>query len=321
MNLKHMSRYFLLVVFVVVIAFILDLYTARVAVTLETKILLDPSGNPISSLQVAYPLWHQVASLIVNFLYGLAAAIFITVFVANRLERSQQEESRKELEDLNEAINVNVFDSLFKTIIPKEIFKVIKQEIIENKVLRKEAKWIYDFSLNEDESIVGRMTTRYELHNISQDSVTDPIKLELNALGGSAYNVLAVECLDKDGNTLVRYDLEDEENNKNVNIEHNNNITTVEYSITIPCETHVEYKTVLERTYEGNIVDSQATKVPVIGADIIVNFPRNYKFDMSPTMSSKPRLITESPIQKIYRVDGGILPWQGFSFYLAKNAN
>ena len=320
MNYKQMSWYLLLVLLVAVLAFSLDVFSSRLTVDIGPKSVLDKDGKITTSLEVVYPLWHQVVNLLKNFLYGLAAAIFITVFVANRLENSQRKEKEDELRKLNEAINVNVFDSLFKTIIPEEIFKIIKQEIIENKVVRRDAKWVYNF-VEAGEKIVCTQTTRYELHNLSQAPVSDPVKLELDSLGGEEYKIVSAECLDTSGLALVHYDPEDAKNSKNVDVKSNGKLTTVAYTVNIPPESHVEYKTVFERAYLGDITDAQATKVPVVGADIIVNFPEGYDFDISPMMSSIPRLITQSSTQKIYKVEGGILPRQGFIFYLVKKAN
>lgn len=318
MNYRQLSGYIILVLIVAGVAFTLDIYTAEVGVTFAAKTVLNDDGTTKSIVETIYPLKHQILGLVINFLYGLAAAIFITVFVANKLQRAQHDEKQEELSKLHDAININVFDSLFKTIIPEEIFKVIKQEIIENKVVRREAKWIYDFTQKE-EKIICRMTTRYELHNLSQKEVVNPISLSMDPLGGDEYKIIEAECHDCSGNKLVSFDPENEGNNKNINISEEGSKTTVDYAVTIPPETYVEYKTVLERSYVGDITDAQNTKVPVIGADIIVNFPEEYNFDIFPTMSTTPRLITRSNIQKIYRVDGGILPYQGFMFYLVKD--
>ncbi len=315
-----MSWYLLLVILVAMLAFALDLFSSRLTVDIGPKSILDKSGQVTTSLEVVYPLWHQMVNLLKNFLYGLAAAIFITVFVANRLENFQRKEKEDELKKLNDAINVNVFDSLFKTIIPEEIFKIIKQEIIENKVVRRDAKWVYNF-VEDKGKIICTQTTRYELHNLSQAPVSDPVKLELDTLGGEEYKIVSAECTNTSGTVLVHYDPEDNTNNKNIDVKSNGNITTVAYTVNIPPESYVEYKTVFKRAYIGNITDAQATKVPVIGADIIVNFPEGYDFDISPLMSSFPRLITKSSTQKIYKVEGGILPRQGFIFYLVKKVN
>ncbi|MAY59652.1 MULTISPECIES: hypothetical protein [Pseudoalteromonas] len=320
MNYKQMSWYLLLVVLVAILAFALDVFSSRLTVDIGPKSILDKSGQVTTSLEVLYPLWHQIVNLLKNFLYGLAAAIFITVFVANRLENSQRKEKEDELKKLNDAINVNVFDSLFKTIIPEEIFKIIKQEIIENKVVRRDAKWVYNF-IEDNGKIICTQTTRYELHNLSQAPVSDPVKLELDTLGGEEYKIVSAECTDTSGTVLVHYDPEDSTNSKNIDVKSNGNVTTVAYTVNIPPESYVEYKTVFKRAYTGDITDAQATKVPVIGADIIVNFPEGYDFDISPLMSSFPRLITQSSTQKIYKVEGGILPRQGFIFYLINKAN
>lgn len=316
--MKEGLKYLLSVIIVAMIAFFIDISTSNVDVTIGTRTILDATGEKTTSIQVIYPLWFQIAGLIKNFLYGLAAAIFITVFIANKLQKSQSDKRQTELEALNSAVSLNVFDSLFKTIIPAEIFKAIKQDVIENKVIRREAKWIYDFSIKQNK-IVCRQTTRYELHNVSQNQVSDPVKLELDSVGGEDYRIILAECLSNSGEILVHYDNGDEATKKNVHIEKNGGRMSVSYTVGIPPESHVEYKTVFERSFSGDVVDAQFTKVPVINADIIVNYPTGYDFDISPVMSTKPRLITHNPQQKIYRVDGGVLPFQGFMFYLVRS--
>lgn len=317
MNSGKTLRYLLLVVLIAGAAFVLDIMSAKLTVEIGPRSVLNKEGQVITGLEVNYPLWHQIVNLVKNFLYGLSAAIFITVFVANRLERAQREEKEGELKMLNDAISVNVFDSLFKAIIPPEIFKIIKQEIIENKVVRRDAKWVYQFE-EIDGKIVCTQTTRYELHNLSQTPVADPIKLELDTLGGEEYSVLSAECLSKSGERLVHYDPKNVDKSQNIKVESKGRITTVAYTVNIPPESHVEYKTVFQRSYSGDITDAQFTKVPVIGADIIVSYPKGYDFNITPMMSSSSRLITHSPTQKIYKIEGGILPKQGFVFYLKK---
>lgn len=317
LNSQSNNWYLIPIIGIALFALTLDYLFSTVGVNLEAKNLIDTSGKTLASLQISYPWWYQILGFFIKFLYGLSAAIFITVFVASRLQKTQQDEKKEELKKLHEAININVFDSLFKTIIPEEIFKIIKQEIIENKVLRKNARWIYDFS-EKDGKIFARMTTVYEIHNLSQDAVSNPIKLELNNLGGEEYNIEFAECLSNVGDQLVKYDPSDRENNKNIEVKTTDTETSIAYSVEVPPESYVEYKTVFTKFYPIEVVDSQVTKIPVVGAEIIVNFPEKYTFQLIPTMSTKPRLITESNIQKIFRVEGGILPWQGFTFSLVK---
>jgi len=186
--------------------------------------------------------------------------------------------------------------------------------------LRRDAKYIYNFFEEENGNIKANMTNRYELHNLSQEDVTDPITLELDPLGGNEYNIVSVQCIDTKGVILVSYEPGNEANNKNITITTNDNKITINYSVTIEPESHVIYKTVYERLYDNNIVDATVTKVPVINAEIIINFPATYHFNLTPTMSIKPKLISSSLTQKIYNVEGGILPYQGFIYYLTRKS-
>lgn len=315
MNKKH-AGYFALVAVIATVAFALDIWSSTTPYQIVEKTISWPSKSTETVREISYPWSVQIINLAKNFLYGLAAAIFVTVFIVNKLELAQRTEKERELNKLNDAININVFDSLFKTIIPEEIFKIIKQDIIENKVIRKEAKWVYNFEKCED-GIRCTHTVRYELHNLSQAAVSDPVRLDLNPLGGSPYKILLAECTSMDGKHLVHYDLA-KSKSENINIVMDEKKIAVEYTIDIPPGSFVEYKTVYQQTYSGEITDYQGTKLPLIGLDIIATYPEGYEFDIAPVMSSPPKLTIESSTQKIYRVDGGILPQQGVVFYLKK---
>jgi hypothetical protein len=51
-----------------------------------------------------------------------------------------------------------------------------------------------------------------------------------------------------------------------------------------------------------------------------VTYPKGYLFEISPWISSELKLVSESKEQKLFKLEGGILPKQGFVFYL-KNVN
>ncbi|MNJ50845.1 hypothetical protein D3C77_461330 [compost metagenome] len=270
------------------------------------------------SLEVVYPAWYQIAGFAKNLLYGVGVAIFITIFISSKLQQALHEEKKKELEALTSAVNNNVFDGLFKVVIPEEIFDVIKREIIGNKALRREAKWIFEFSACEG-GILCRQTTSYELHNLSSEEIKDPVSLELDSLGGEKYEVISAECHDKTGGRLAGYYGVDDPDNSNVNVRPMDcGNTVVDYLVKIPAESHVVYKTIYNRIYGGDLVDAQATKVPLVGVDIIVSFPLGYDFGIHPLMSNAPKLISEGATQKIWRVSGGLLPNQSIVFYLNK---
>lgn len=315
MNKKNLA-YFVIASTITLLAFALDIWSSNTTFAIVNKTILSSNGTTESFQEISYPWTVQIINLTKNFLYGLAAAIFITVFIVNKLELAQRIEKETELNKLNDAININIFDSLFKTIIPEEIFKVIKQDIIENKVIRKEAKWVYNFE-KCDEGVRCTQTTRYELHNLSQAVVTDPVRLDLDPLGGASYKILLAECTSMDGKHLVHYDQSKSIAN-NISVKTYEKKTSVEYTITIPPGSFVEYKTVYQKIYKGDFTDYQGTKLPLIGLDIIATYPEGYDFNLATVMSSPSKLTINTAKQKIYRVDGGILPQQGIVFSLKK---
>lgn len=315
MNKKNYP-YLLLALAIMLAAFGLDIYSSSTAYDIVTKTISKTDGTTSSFQEISYPLATQLINLTKNFLYGLAAAVFITVFIVNKLERAQRTEKEAEPNRLNNAINLNVFDSLFKTIIPEEIFKIIKQDIIENKVIRKEAKWIYHFQ-KCDEGIRCTQTVRYELHNLSQTAVSDPVRLDLDSLGGNTYKLLLAECTSQNGKHLVHYDYL-KKINDNIHIVDKGRTLSAQYTVTIPPGSFLAYKTVYEQVYTGDITDFQGTKLPLIGLDIIATYPEGYEFDCSSIMSSDLKLTFENSTQKMYRVDGGLLPQQGVVFFLKK---
>lgn len=314
------TKYFFLILVLALIlgALALDLIASRVTVELSLNKVLDKNDQIISVHEIVYPYSHQIMNVIKNFLYALAGAIFITIFISNELEKSQRENEKKRLEDLNKDININVFDSLFKTLIPEEVFKAIKQDIIENKVIRKNAIWSYVFSEESTDNIICIMTTTYRAYNLSQKTIKNPITLSFDSLGQDPYELLLSECTSHDGEILARFNHEDKDQAYNCEIKPEGNLLYITYTVDIPPDQFVTYKTMTKRKFPLGMNDGQFTNIPVIGGEVIVTHPKDYQFYISPVMSSPLDTLTETDTQKVYRVQGALLPKQGFMFNLQK---
>ena len=141
-------------------------------VSKEIKVI--ESGNIVTKQLLFIPFISKITHLLCIFLYTLSASIFVSVFIINRLEQNRKEEHKKELERLRNSINIDVFDSLFKTLIPEEIFKVIKNGIIDNKIIRKNVQYIFDFKEIES-GIELTETIKYETYNVGHHFVLNMI--------------------------------------------------------------------------------------------------------------------------------------------------
>jgi hypothetical protein len=208
---------------------------------------------------------------------------------------------------------------LFKRLVPREIFAIIKQHVIMQPTIRRNAKWVYHFQVAGRDRLLLRAMNHYEIHNVGREEVQNPVDITLNPLGGKDYRLLEATCVASDEKTvLVAYKPESAEMSRNVRITRVGEKTHIGFTVTVPPGDHIVFTTVYEREYAGKLIfDAQFTKMPIVDVELIVNFPQGYRFELSPHFSSDLRLVSEGPVQKIYVIKGGILPEQGFVFYLA----
>jgi hypothetical protein len=314
---KSTIGYGFLIFTVVVAAISLDYFSLSYQVESTIVSSLQPDGT-IAKIKVEKaPSFIPIAKLLVNFLYTLAVGIFISIYIASRLERTKLDSKKKEIEELQRAINTNVFDSLFKTLMPEEIFKIIKSEIIESKIIRRNANWLYDFKVVGDDQIELKIVSHYELHNVSKDIVKNPIKLTLTS-DEDEYKILEAKCISSDRTTTqVSYHHENDNNHGLKEVESSKG-KVYEYQLDVPPSDYVEFTTTVSRTYKGDIYDSQFNSHPLVNAQLTVSYPEGYELEIDPLFSSELRKITTTYNQDVYKLTGGILPKQGFIYTLKK---
>jgi hypothetical protein len=310
--------WFLVIIIIITTSIFLNIFNSEIQYTFH-EIEIIRNGN-IEKIQILkFPFSYTLINIITTFLYGLATTIFITLFIINQIEKKQKQKEENELKNLQQAININVFDSLFKTIIPSELFDIIKHEIIENKAIRKNAIWDYKFEETSEGKIKLLIINHYELHNISREKIKDPVKLELDPVDGSQTTVIETKCvLGKERSTMIHYDRKND-NCQGVSIKEENNKKTMEYLIEILPNNFIEMTTTVEVIYNGNVNDSHFTKYPIINLDIRATYPNNYTFKISPQFSTEARQITNGIGYSSYKIEGGLLPKQGLIYYLTKN--
>lgn len=270
---------------------------------------------------VSVPKTTQGLRLLANFLYGLSVTLFVSIFVARKLEADQKRKHEVELDRLREAINVNVFDALFKTLIPDEIFQIVKTEIIENRAVRKKAHWTFVFQ-ETNAGIKLTSTSHYELHNVSKEPDQNPVYIEIDPFSSDTFSIDKARCLSSDGIPLVEYDPSNIENNRNIEIvELENGGKRISYTVLVPPNNYITSTLEFSTTYKRDVYDCQYTKYPIIDLNISAVFPVGYKFKAIAFMSNELRTISEGATHKNLRVDGGVLPRQGIVFSLEKVIN
>ena len=315
--LRKNSLYVLLILVVAAAGVGLDFWANNYDLVFDQITIPLANNKTDQKLIVTVPAAAQIMRLIANFSYALAMTIFVSVFIVESIERKNKRDDELRLQKLSDAVNINVFDALFKTLIPHEIFKIVKAEIIESKAIRRKAHWIFVFE-EKEEKVLMNATTFYELHNVSGETLFEPVKIDIDQMSSSLEKVVRAKCIDSGGKILVEYD--DEKDIKN-------NIT-LEYPVagksiikfTASVAPGDFITSTLERVtaYGGDVFDAQNTRYPMIDLEIQAVYPKGYKFTIYPLLSSELRTISEGATQSVYRVEGGILPGQGILYTLKK---
>lgn len=326
------NNYLWLVAALAVVGALLAYISSESGYVTQQLTILDANGKAetiVSIKQSAAALWLSIAS---TFVLSVAISVFVSVFVIKRIDDALAEERTKKLDQIQEAISVNVFDSLFKTLLPKEIFDVFKSDVISSKIVRRNANWIYDFKKGDAPGEIELVQTiKHEIHNIGHESINDAIKAKFDGVG-SRGGIRRVICL-SEGKVLASFEAPsiggdvlrhpaDKTDMSGVDI-HNadDGVTHLLISIAISPGKKVDVTIVYSTIYENNFVhDGFFTQTPVIGASLTATYPEDFEFELFQAMSSELQLTLREPNRSMYEVGGGILPHQGYIYTLRKRA-
>lgn len=325
------EKYLWIVVGLVTLGLITAYCSSSIGYVTEVLKTLDGNGNMESLTILKQPLLSWILAAFSTLLLTLAISLFISVFVINKIERSFASEREAELKKIQESININVFDSLFKNLVPEEIFSVFKSDVISNKIVRKNADWLYDFRLlNTPGEIELTQTIKYELHNTGHSDEIDAIsaKFDAHAAGSGITRAVCMfegrevasfktddvkreppddieECRSTDGNVLItRYP---------------DGNSTLKITATIPAGKKIDVTLIYVTIYCNDYVnDGYFTKYPMINAKLTATYPQEFEFDIFQAMSSELQRTLNERNRSIYEVTGGILPHQGFVYSLRR---
>lgn len=301
----------------VILGVILDLLSAKTPFRIEQIFSPGPNDKSQSREVIALPTRYHVFKILSGFSYALAGSIFISAFVTNRVEETQKERREEELKTLRNAVHVDVFDSLFQRLMPPELFAVVKSQLINQKTVRRNADWVYDFTLTADHRLESRQTVSFELHNVSQDTITEPTKALARQSTGSSVYLESAYC-EFEGKPLVRYNHQRPRDSIGLKLVEEGDMTFIDFSVEIPPREHVNFNMVFRNRYDGDVSDMYFTQSALIDARLTANFPAGYNFDVFSSMSSELKPILREETRHVYKLEGAVLPDQGYVYYLTK---
>lgn len=315
---KHIK---LLIVLLLIIGVILQVISANINIETSVLKILQQDGTILTKEILEFPLSKKVLSTLGNLLITLSFALFIAGYINSSVQKKIIETEEIRLKELQKKINQDVHNALFEKIIPKEIFETIKSDIINEEFIRKDGEVFLDFSLDDQDNIHSKIVVIYKVFNNTNKPILPGHSIAtFTNLESEKTKMEKIECK-MEGKVIAIYDHSEPENSNGVSIEElEDNVLQVSYNFELPSSSFYIDKTIYTNKYKDKVQDDFFTVKPLINLSINANFPLGYKFRIFDVFSPKMECLVDEKGKSIYKVIGGILPKQGFVYFLEKEA-
>lgn len=238
--------------------------------TVETpKEIVDSEGNVQEYFILTIENQYQLIRALIYVLYSLATSLVILVALDKKIDLQENAKQRQEIEELNNKISDNVFDGVLKKMVPEPLFDQVKKDIFNNDTIRKNAKWTYLITLNDDKTINLDQTIEYELENIQDTRIDKEMPVGLN-FSKAMVDVQVTSRNYKDSNG----------NWKEINADNNKVPLESRESKSIKVNVRSEYKSL-------EVMDSHVTKQSIIGLDIVIVKPEELEVEVQPSFTTE----------------------------------
>lgn len=307
-NIKFLKRNYLwIVILLVILSGIGDFSTNQMTLVLNKQtVITDTESKTIE--YYSYSWTYHFLRFLVNAGYTLSISLFISVFILKKFEDEENRLFQDRILKLQEGINKNLFDEIFKKLVDPEIFDLIKTDIINRESIRKNAKWVYDIK-EGDKGLIITQTINYELLNQTRKKFQESMTLNFMPDNDTEIKIVGFKC---SNSSSTIHDVKDEDGFSKK--------SDKEYNFPIEPDSHVNISLIIENSYpKYELLDNHNSKYPLLGLDIEFNYPTNYEIDVTPSFSSPLTIRTDHNGKRVYEKVRAILPGQGITYKIRKN--
>jgi hypothetical protein len=327
----------IIMLFLLVAYIILSVWSNTISLTTVTReVVIDGKIECKSVLD--YPQIKKYMDIFSQLCLSGLVGVFISLFLSRTIEKKRTEEEKaevdkykaekeKQVDQLREQINENVFDALFKKMVHEPTFQLVKEQIFKSKAIRKNAHWFFTFTDNANGGLNLSQQVVYSLENSGIETLKDPIVLTTDekknmSLKSAHTSIDGVTVLDfvADKDISKNSNKELESKNKYVKIgSDENGHFKIEINAEIPpkktADFAMDYITIYDTPY---IRDGYFTKYPLIDVLIKFTYPVEWELDVFFTIKTNSVVIDNKPGSYIEKREAGFLPGQGCIFTLTK---
>lgn len=302
------KNYFVIGALIIFVGVLISILWGEVEFVPKQILTLDSSHQPVTKDYIFPKIVHPIAEFISSAAIPFGITLIITMFFVNNFTKQENDQLRKELLDFQNNTAEDAIYSIFKTIIEPSFFEIVKEEVLNCKMIRKEAKWIYDIE-EKDGKLMMTRTISYVVKNLSTEKQSEPIKVSGNSNSYVTTRVLKLE------NKM--------EVSSSNGDGHDGSLPIVEKKIDIEGGQSVEVKKIVEQVFQTNFIyETHFAIEPLADLEIQVNYPEGYSFSLNQCFCSQfNESSTDRPNRKIYKFKNAILKGQGVEFFCEKKTN
>lgn len=310
-------RYKHITIICIILGLIFDYFSNQYSI--QPKIVSEiVNGQAIAKTIYQYEQGNLILKVLSSLLYNLGISLLIVVYFSSKLEEKENNEFKKQLiviqNDFNNQIkqlqldiNRDVIEATFEKVIPQNLFEIVKKDVFTRQLIRKNAKWTFDFKLINNH-IHLYQTLIYEMHNTGRVDSIWPFKLNYYSteIEESQYTT-TFTCKSPTGD--IKYNLKMTEADKDKTI----NIDIEPFSYVLIAQT-------LFTVYKDFpvIQDTLTTVHPIINLEVIVIHPEEITIILRELFSTPLIERTQTPTMKVYEPIAGVLPGQGIIYTAIK---
>jgi hypothetical protein len=286
--------------------FVLNIVYDSVVVTPETEQIIDVNGNRKDYTVMKYSPEYKYPKALGEFFYTLGIAVLIYLLIEHTLSNYENNRREKELEEKRDKINKDIFEGVFKKIIPEALFEIVTNDILYKEFIRKNVKWEYEIS--EDPNNRGYNLEQmiiYELCNITSSKTVFPLTISIQHTEENNAFFEAIEVQTMDGKKVPVSPV-DRGGERKLNLD-------FEPGQTLKIIHHLKIE------YSGyHVIDCHFTNYSIVGLEIRVRKPADCTFRPVPTFSCAMQVLKEDHNTIIYKPVKGLLKGQALVYLLDK---
>jgi hypothetical protein len=307
---NHNVIFVFIAILCIVVGGILQLWSVSIPAEIITEQYTE-AGSIKELMLIQHPFGKHLADFLRSAFFAAGVGILITIFITNNIAKRENQTDMERMQEIQKQIRIDVFEGVLQRFIPTEIFESLRTSVIETNIVRRDARWDFEFSENSS-GIFCKQIMKYTLENTGAKDETENYTVAVQSTKPGVQNLTKVEYKPNDQSTYIAPEIKSEKTVEQ-------GIKQKVYEVPIPKDSSVNVIVIFESQYPAQtLTDAYFTRYPLVNAEIQVSFPEGYDFSIFPAASVSFDIVADEPGKQIYQAQGGLLPYQGLVYTLAK---